>query len=126
MKILVLYTNIDLKLRNKLHGPMHCKIDVTWINEKTFWTSIVIIDGASWNTWGSWTACASSCGIGLQSRRRSCSKPVFNTRGQYTGISFQKKLCLGSICPGKYTTISRSINIKDVFKSYMRKPLLLI
>jgi len=21
----ILYTNIDLKLRNKLHGPMHCK-----------------------------------------------------------------------------------------------------
>jgi len=24
----VLYTNIDLKLRNKSHGPMYCKIGV--------------------------------------------------------------------------------------------------
>jgi len=28
---LVLYTNIDLKLRNKSHGPMHYKIDVTCV-----------------------------------------------------------------------------------------------
>jgi len=28
---LLLYTNIDLKLRNKLHGPMHCKIGVTCV-----------------------------------------------------------------------------------------------
>ena len=27
----VLYTNIDLKLRNKSHGPMHCKIGVTCV-----------------------------------------------------------------------------------------------
>ena len=27
----VLYTNIDLKLRNKLHGPMHCKIGITCV-----------------------------------------------------------------------------------------------
>jgi len=24
-----MYTNIDLKLRNKLHGPMHYKVGVT-------------------------------------------------------------------------------------------------
>ena len=28
---LLLYTNIDLKLRNKLHGPMHCKIGGTCV-----------------------------------------------------------------------------------------------
>jgi len=28
---IVLYTNIDLKLRNKLHGPMHYKIGVTCV-----------------------------------------------------------------------------------------------
>ena len=28
---LVSYTNIDLKLRNKLHGPIHCKIGVTCV-----------------------------------------------------------------------------------------------
>ena len=27
----VLYTNIDMKLRNKLHGPMHYKIGVIWV-----------------------------------------------------------------------------------------------
>ena len=27
----VLYTNIDQKLQNKLHGPMHCKISVTCV-----------------------------------------------------------------------------------------------
>jgi len=26
-----LFTNIDLKLRNKLHGPMHYKIGVTCV-----------------------------------------------------------------------------------------------
>ena len=29
--ITVLYTNFDLKLANKLHGPMHCKIGVTCV-----------------------------------------------------------------------------------------------
>jgi len=29
--MLTLYTNIDLKLRNKLHGPMHYIIGVTCV-----------------------------------------------------------------------------------------------
>jgi len=29
--MLVLYTNIDQKLRNKSHGPMHYKIGVTCV-----------------------------------------------------------------------------------------------
>jgi len=34
----VLYTNINLKLRNKLHGPMHYKIGVTFVyNEHVFY-----------------------------------------------------------------------------------------
>ena len=37
--VVVLYTNIDLKLRNKLHGPMHCKIGVTCVyNGHVFYT----------------------------------------------------------------------------------------
>ena len=36
---LVLFTNIDLKLRNKSHGPMHYKIGVTCVyNEHVFYT----------------------------------------------------------------------------------------
>jgi len=33
-KVLIntLYANIDLKLRNKLHGPMHYKIGVTCVS----------------------------------------------------------------------------------------------
>jgi len=29
---MILHTNIDQKLRNKLHGPMHYKIGVTCAN----------------------------------------------------------------------------------------------
>ena len=36
----VLYTNIDLKLRNKSHGPMHCKIGVTCVY-KHEWTRVL-------------------------------------------------------------------------------------
>ena len=32
----VLYKNIDLKLRNKVHGPMHYKIGVTYV-----WTRVL-------------------------------------------------------------------------------------
>ena len=33
--------NIDLKLRNKLHGPMHCKIGVTCVyNGHVFYTRL--------------------------------------------------------------------------------------
>ena len=36
---LLLYTNIDLKLRNQLQGPLHCKIGVTCVyNEHLFYT----------------------------------------------------------------------------------------
>jgi len=35
----LLYTNIDLKLQNKLHGPMHYKIGVTCVyNGYVFYT----------------------------------------------------------------------------------------
>ena len=38
-KSMVLYTNIDLKLRNKSHGPMHYKIGVTCVyNEHVIYT----------------------------------------------------------------------------------------
>ena len=37
--MLVLYTNIDLKLRNKSHGPMYYTIGVTCVyNEHVFYT----------------------------------------------------------------------------------------
>ena len=29
--VLVLFTNIDQKLRNELHGPMYYKLGVTWV-----------------------------------------------------------------------------------------------
>ena len=39
--VVVLYTNIDLKLRNKSHGPMHYKIGVTCVyNGHVFYTML--------------------------------------------------------------------------------------
>ena len=38
-KLVVLYTNIDLKLQSKFHRPMHYKIGVTCVyNEHVFYT----------------------------------------------------------------------------------------
>ena len=37
----VFYTKFDLKLRNKLHVPMHCKIGVTCVhNGHVFYTQL--------------------------------------------------------------------------------------
>jgi len=37
----ILYTNIDLKLRNKYHGPLYYKIGDTYVyNEHVFYTML--------------------------------------------------------------------------------------
>ena len=37
----VLYTNIDLKLRKKSHGPMHYKIGVTCVYNELLYSIVI-------------------------------------------------------------------------------------
>ena len=57
--------------------------------------------GSFWSSWSGWGNCSSSCGIGMQIRRRSCRfrKNPFQISGGCGGRSgFQARSCHNSPC----------------------------
>jgi len=57
-----------------------------------------------WGEWGAWSTCSSSCGDGVQTRRRQCVNPsTGNTVGSQLcyGRDQEQKYCMGVSCPGQ-------------------------
>jgi len=57
-----------------------------------------------WGEWGAWSMCSSSCGDGVQTRRRQCVNPsTGNTVGSQLcyGRDQEQKYCKGVSCPGQ-------------------------
>ncbi|XP_053407367.1 semaphorin-5B-like isoform X2 [Mercenaria mercenaria] len=56
------------------------------------------VDG-SWSDWGSWEACSTTCGVGLQTRHRNCSSPAPLGDGrQCLGEVNEHRLCMPGPC----------------------------
>ncbi|XP_060599983.1 semaphorin-5A-like [Ruditapes philippinarum] len=52
-----------------------------------------------WQTWQDWSACSTSCGVGMQSRYRNCSNPVPDRQGNHCfGNSLEDRLCYPGLC----------------------------
>ncbi|XP_053388216.1 coadhesin-like [Mercenaria mercenaria] len=52
-----------------------------------------------WSDWGPWGTCPTTCGIGMQSRARSCTNPVPDRFGDHCfGHSFENALCNSGPC----------------------------
>ena len=64
--------------------------------------TIVTVDGGR-NEWSSWSLCTATCGLGVQSRSRSCSSPRQSINGKYCeghdGVTrtCNKRPCQGNI-----------------------------
>ena len=55
-----------------------------------------------WNTWGQWSMCSVSCGVGLEHRVRSCTNPVPGSDGHHCfGDSKDYRVCF-SACAGMF------------------------
>ncbi|XP_060574479.1 A disintegrin and metalloproteinase with thrombospondin motifs adt-1-like [Ruditapes philippinarum] len=65
-------------------------------------TGSCAVDGG-WTEWSQWRQCPVLCGVGLQSRTRSCTNPSpANAGKQCVGQNFDVKLCYSGICGDYY------------------------
>jgi len=54
----------------------------------------------NWGRWGAYARCSKTCGLGVQSRRRSCNNPAPRNGGSgCPGSSVQSRRCNLRICP---------------------------
>ena len=63
----------------------------------------IVVDGG-FSSWSFWGECSTSCGGGLQVRKRSCTKPVPSAGGKncsHLGDDVDQQLCNNFTCPGK-------------------------
>ncbi|XP_053380156.1 neurogenic locus notch homolog protein 1-like [Mercenaria mercenaria] len=52
-----------------------------------------------WSEWSTWDKCSVSCGMGMQSRVRTCSNPVPSHSGNHCfGESLNSRLCMPGAC----------------------------
>ena len=60
---------------------------------------LFLVDGA-WSVWSDWSACGSTCGSGVQMRRRNCTDPVPEYGGRSCmGSDVDLKICTSKDCP---------------------------
>ncbi|XP_057313086.1 SCO-spondin-like isoform X2 [Hydractinia symbiolongicarpus] len=53
-----------------------------------------------WSEWSSYTSCSSTCGVGTQSRTRSCNNPAPSNGGtECSGSAIERPSCFSSPCP---------------------------
>nr|DBA25392.1 TPA: hypothetical protein GDO54_012926 [Pyxicephalus adspersus] len=58
-----------------------------------------LLDGG-WGPWSLWSSCSSSCGDGIQTRRRKCDNPTPQNGGRgCMGSEEQQRQCQGPTCP---------------------------
>ena len=60
----------------------------------------------NWGAWSVFGACTSTCGAGLQIRRRQCNNPAPANGGENCdGNITDTQHCNTQACPGRYTNI---------------------
>ena len=67
-------------------------------------------------SWSAWSQCSSSCGVGQQSRSRTCTNPPPGPGGadcSSLGPNSETKQCNIANCPGKQLTINKSQLMMD-------------
>ncbi|KAL3870937.1 hypothetical protein ACJMK2_038965 [Sinanodonta woodiana] len=58
-----------------------------------------LVDGG-WSSWSTWSMCSTSCGLGLESRSRTCSNPYPSNGGEMCpGNEEQQTSCFLRSCP---------------------------
>ncbi|XP_078603946.1 uncharacterized protein LOC144877774 [Branchiostoma floridae x Branchiostoma japonicum] len=92
-------------------GSAPCQNGATCVNELTGYTCICaegfegvncefVVDGG-WSDWSPWSACSVTCGIGTQTRDRSCTNPAPGPGGAYCdGDAEETQECNSGVsCP---------------------------
>lgn len=80
------------------------------------------IDGG-WGQWGAWASCTTTCGLGTQSRKRSCDSPYPLNGGSFcSGSQYENRICNFDVnCSTQPTsttsTTSTIVTTKTTFKS---------
>ena len=83
-------------------------------------SSLATSVNGGWSGYGSWGSCSKSCGGGIQSRSRSCTKPSPANGGKdCSGSDTETQICNRDACPGKIIKL-RVIRMKRklIFKIY--------
>ena len=75
-------------------------------------TLLLSVDGG-YSSWGTWSMCNTSCGMGVQSRSRTCTNPRPKYGGRTCdhqrtlGQAEERRMCNRNVnCPGNKITIS--------------------
>ncbi|XP_060552934.1 A disintegrin and metalloproteinase with thrombospondin motifs adt-1-like [Ruditapes philippinarum] len=70
-----------------------------------------------WSDWSDWGQCSVSCGVGLQSRTRSCTNPTPENSGQLCiGQNIESKVCHSEFCSDCFDIRSnRARQISGIF-----------
>ncbi|XP_060581974.1 angiopoietin-related protein 2-like [Ruditapes philippinarum] len=67
--------------------------------EDTFCNTGSCAINGGWSDWMQWGKCSVTCGVGLQSRVRSCTNPTPANAGEHCiGQNYDVKLCYNDIC----------------------------
>ncbi|KAL3870896.1 hypothetical protein ACJMK2_038927, partial [Sinanodonta woodiana] len=68
-----------------------------------------LMDGG-WSSWSTWSMCSASCGLGLESRTRTCSNPYPSNGGDHCpGNATQQSSCFLRSCPGEWTDLDAAL-----------------
>ena len=63
------------------------------------------IDDGGYSAWGGWSQCSVTCGVGRQTRSRSCTNPAPSPGGKdcsQLGPDKESRNCTNGGCPGNY------------------------
>ena len=63
------------------------------------------IDDGGYSAWGGWSQCSVTCGVGRQSRSRTCTNPAPSPGGKdcsQLGLEKENRNCTNGGCPGNY------------------------
>ena len=77
----------------------------------------------SWSDWSSWGQCSVSCGVGLQSRTRSCTNPTPKHYGYHCiGQNLEDRLCYSEKCDGTFWWVFKFLlpkKMNDMIDSFL-------
>ena len=81
---------------------------------------LFLVDGM-WGEWGNWGICSESCGLGVQSRIRSCDSPVPSRGGAdcESGAESTEQPCQNMECP--LSSIERQDLCGTIGKTMVKK-----